>query len=126
MGSQTASVAVLYASDYGYSDRLSQTLAKGITKAGVPTDMIDMLSADPAEVVHLVGRSAGALSSCSFCFAFFRYNPVSGPRGGGAHRRPQRGCVFLPFIRISLFPFTVLSADPNRRAYTSKFTVSVH
>ena len=27
------SVAVLYASDYGFSDRLSQTLAKGITKA---------------------------------------------------------------------------------------------
>ena len=28
----TTSVAVLYASDYGFSDRLSQTLARGITK----------------------------------------------------------------------------------------------
>lgn len=27
-----ASVAVLYCSDYGFSDRLSQTLARGITK----------------------------------------------------------------------------------------------
>lgn len=47
MGKATASVAVLYASDYGFSDRLSQTLARGITKAGVATDMLDLLSADP-------------------------------------------------------------------------------
>ncbi|KAG2499462.1 hypothetical protein HYH03_002409 [Edaphochlamys debaryana] len=53
------SVAVLYASDYGFSDRLSQTLAKGITKAGVQTDMLDLLSADPQEVVAVVGRSKG-------------------------------------------------------------------
>jgi flavorubredoxin len=38
---------VLYTSDYGYSDRLSQTLAKGITKAGVKTEMVDVLSVDP-------------------------------------------------------------------------------
>ena len=47
VGKATASVAVLYASDYGFSDRLSQTLARGITKAGVATDMVDLLSADP-------------------------------------------------------------------------------
>lgn len=47
MGKSAASVAVLYASDYGYSDRLSQTLARGITKAGVATEMLDLLSADP-------------------------------------------------------------------------------
>lgn len=38
---------MLYTSDYGYSDRLSQTLAKGITKAGVKTEMVDVLSVDP-------------------------------------------------------------------------------
>jgi len=38
---------VLYASDYGFSDRLSQTLAHGITKAGVATEMADVLSVDP-------------------------------------------------------------------------------
>ena len=47
MGKAAASVAVLYASDYGFSDRLSQTLARGITKAGVATEMLDLLSADP-------------------------------------------------------------------------------
>lgn len=40
-------IAVLYCSDYGYSDRLSQTLAKGITKTGVKTEMVDVLSVDP-------------------------------------------------------------------------------
>jgi len=47
VGKATASVAVLYSSDYGYSDRLSQTLARGITKAGAATEMVDVLSVDP-------------------------------------------------------------------------------
>nr|WP_290228390.1 diflavin flavoprotein [Trichocoleus desertorum] len=52
-------VAVFYVSDYGYSDRLSQALAKGITKTGVAVEMMDLKSADPQEVQELVGRSAG-------------------------------------------------------------------
>eukprot|EP00798_Chlamydomonas_sp_ICE-L_P012083 gene12083-15193_t len=42
-----------------FSDRLSQTLAKGITKAGVQTEMVDMLSCDPQELVAITGRSKG-------------------------------------------------------------------
>jgi flavorubredoxin len=57
----SASVLVLYAADYGYSDRLSQQLARGITKAGVATEMADLLSADPQELVEAVGRSAGVV-----------------------------------------------------------------
>jgi flavorubredoxin len=41
-----ASVAVLYASDYGFSDRLSQSLARGVTKAAVGVEMADLLSVD--------------------------------------------------------------------------------
>lgn len=52
-------VAVLYAADYGYSDRLSQTLAKGITKAGVKTEMVDVLSVDPQELVGIMAASKG-------------------------------------------------------------------
>lgn len=52
-------VAVFYVSDYGYSDRLSQSLAKGITKTGVAVEMVDLKSADPQEVQELVGRSSG-------------------------------------------------------------------
>lgn len=54
-------VAVFYVSDYGYSDRLSQALARGITKTGAAVEMVDLKSADPQEVQELVGRSAGLI-----------------------------------------------------------------
>lgn len=54
-------IAVLYSAEYGYSDRLSQTLAKGVTKAGVPTEMVDMLSVDAQELVEIVGRSTAVV-----------------------------------------------------------------
>ena len=52
-------VAVFYMSDYGYSDRLSQALARGITKTGVAVEMMDLRSADPQEVNELVSRARG-------------------------------------------------------------------
>ncbi len=52
-------VAVFYISDYGYSDRLSQAIASGITKTGVAVEMVDLRSADFQEVQELVSRSAG-------------------------------------------------------------------
>ncbi|HEY9670565.1 MAG TPA: diflavin flavoprotein [Waterburya sp.] len=53
------SVVVFYVSDYGYSDRMSQALARGITKTGVGVEMMDLKSADPQEVQELVNRAAG-------------------------------------------------------------------
>ncbi|MDY6941125.1 MAG: diflavin flavoprotein [Cyanobacteriota bacterium] len=53
------SVAVFYVADYGYSDRLSQAVARGLTKTGVAVEMMDLKSADPQEVHELVGRTAG-------------------------------------------------------------------
>ncbi|MGG6237266.1 diflavin flavoprotein [Nodosilinea sp. AN01ver1] len=52
-------VAVFYVSDYGFSDRLSQSIARGITKTGVAVEMMDMRSADPQEVTELVSRAKG-------------------------------------------------------------------
>ncbi len=52
-------VAVFYVSDYGYSDRLSQALAKGITKTGVAVEMVDLKSGDPQEIQELVSRASG-------------------------------------------------------------------
>jgi flavorubredoxin/flavin reductase (DIM6/NTAB) family NADH-FMN oxidoreductase RutF len=52
-------VAVFYMSDYGYSDRLSQAIARGITKTGITVEMMDLRSADPQEVNELVGRATG-------------------------------------------------------------------
>ncbi|OKH17585.1 diflavin flavoprotein [[Limnothrix rosea] IAM M-220] len=56
-GDKTA--AVFYVSDYGYSDRISQAIAKGITKAGVAVEMVDLKVADPQDVHEIVGRAAG-------------------------------------------------------------------
>ena len=56
--SKTTNVLILYSSDYGYSDRLSQTLARGVTKAEVATEMMDLLSVDQQELVEAVGRSS--------------------------------------------------------------------
>jgi flavorubredoxin/flavin reductase (DIM6/NTAB) family NADH-FMN oxidoreductase RutF len=47
-------VALFYVSDYGYSDRLSQAIAKGINKTDVAVEMLDLKTADPQEVQELV------------------------------------------------------------------------
>ena len=54
-------VAVFYVSDYGYSDRISQAIARGISKTGVAVEMEDLRSADPQEVQELVGRVQGVV-----------------------------------------------------------------
>lgn len=53
------SVVVFYVSDYGYSDRLSQAIARGITKTGVGVEMMDLKSAEPQEVQETVSRAGG-------------------------------------------------------------------
>ncbi|WP_036480365.1 diflavin flavoprotein [Myxosarcina sp. GI1] len=52
-------VAVFYVSDYGYSDRLSQAIARGITKTEVAVEMVDLRSAENNEVHELVSRATG-------------------------------------------------------------------
>lgn len=52
-------VAVFYISDYGYSDRLSQAIARGITKTGVAVEMVDLRSADSTEVNEIASRATG-------------------------------------------------------------------
>ncbi|MBV8886417.1 MAG: diflavin flavoprotein, partial [Chroococcidiopsidaceae cyanobacterium CP_BM_RX_35] len=52
-------VAVFYVSDYGFSDRLSQAIAHGITKTGIAVEMMDLKSADLQEVKDLVSLAAG-------------------------------------------------------------------
>ena len=52
-------VAVFYVADYGFSDRLSQAIAKGITKTGVEVEMVDLRSADNTEIQEIVNHSVG-------------------------------------------------------------------
>ena len=54
-------VAVFYVSDYGYSDRLCQSIAKGITKTGLAVETLDLKSADPQEVKELASSAVGII-----------------------------------------------------------------
>jgi flavorubredoxin/flavin reductase (DIM6/NTAB) family NADH-FMN oxidoreductase RutF len=53
--------AVFYISDYGYSDRLSQAIARGITKAGVAVEMADLKAADPQEIQEIASRASALI-----------------------------------------------------------------
>jgi flavorubredoxin len=58
---QLTSVAVLYVSDYGYSDRLSQAVARGLTKTNTGVEMIDLNSTDLQELMEDVGKSGAVV-----------------------------------------------------------------
>ncbi|MDJ0633642.1 MAG: diflavin flavoprotein [Xenococcaceae cyanobacterium MO_188.B29] len=52
-------VLVFYVSHYGYSDRLAQSIARGLIKTGVGVEMIDLKTADPQQMQKLVSTAEG-------------------------------------------------------------------
>lgn len=54
-------VIVFYISDYGYSDRISQAIAKGITKTGITVEMCDLNAIEIQEIPEIVSHSAGII-----------------------------------------------------------------
>ncbi|MBD3882964.1 diflavin flavoprotein [Phormidium tenue FACHB-886] len=52
-------VALFYTSEYGYSDRLVQSIAQGITKTGVAVELLDLKYAEPHEISEMVSLAAG-------------------------------------------------------------------
>jgi flavorubredoxin/flavin reductase (DIM6/NTAB) family NADH-FMN oxidoreductase RutF len=53
-------VGIFYVSEYGYGDRMAQTIAKGISKTDVAVEMVDLGSGiDLQELRELVGRCTG-------------------------------------------------------------------
>jgi flavorubredoxin/flavin reductase (DIM6/NTAB) family NADH-FMN oxidoreductase RutF len=52
---------VCYVSDYGYSDRLSQAIGKGIIKTGVAVEMVDLKATDLQELRELVSHASGVV-----------------------------------------------------------------
>ncbi|CAG9467030.1 unnamed protein product [Pedinophyceae sp. YPF-701] len=52
-------VAVLYASAYGNTTAIAQAISRGITKAGVGVEMVNLESATADEVAEAVRRSSG-------------------------------------------------------------------
>ncbi|WP_071188209.1 diflavin flavoprotein [Trichormus sp. NMC-1] len=59
-------VGIFYVSEYGYSDRLAQSIANGIAKTGVAVEMIDLGgTVDLQELRELVGRCTGIVVGMS-------------------------------------------------------------
>ncbi len=52
-------VVVCYVSDYGYCDRISQAIGRGISKTGVAVEMVDLKAIDLQELRELVAHAAG-------------------------------------------------------------------
>ena len=50
-------VSVCYISDYGYCDRLSQSISHGISKADAQVQLVDLRSSDPQELAALISES---------------------------------------------------------------------
>eukprot|EP00249_Psilotum_nudum_P015689 c25468_g1_i1 orf=99-1802(+) len=58
---QVATVAVLYISDYGFSDQLSQALARGLTKTNTMVAMLDLNYVDTQELIECIGRCGAVI-----------------------------------------------------------------
>ena len=53
--------AVCYVSQYGFCDRLSQAIARGIDKAGAQVQLVDLRATDVQELTALVGDAAAVV-----------------------------------------------------------------
>ena len=49
--------AVVYVSQYGFCDRLSQAIARGISKTELPVQLVDLRGTDPQELTALVSEA---------------------------------------------------------------------
>ncbi len=59
--SAEAYAAVCYVSQYGFCDRLSQAIARGIQKAGAAVQLVDLRATDPQEISALVGEASAVV-----------------------------------------------------------------
>ena len=53
--------AVVYVSQYGFCDRLSQAIARGISKTELPVQMVDLRGTDPQELSALIGEASAVV-----------------------------------------------------------------
>jgi flavorubredoxin/flavin reductase (DIM6/NTAB) family NADH-FMN oxidoreductase RutF len=54
-------IGLYYMSEYGYGDRLAQSIGHGIQKTGVGVEMLDLTNTDLQEIQELAGRAAGII-----------------------------------------------------------------
>ncbi|OUT73314.1 MAG: diflavin flavoprotein A [Synechococcus sp. TMED19] len=53
--------AVVYVSQYGFCDRLSQAIARGISKTELPVQLVDLRGTDPQELTALVSDATAVV-----------------------------------------------------------------
>ena len=53
--------AVCYLSQYGFCDRLSQAIARGIGKADAQVQLVDLRATDPQELAALIGEASAVV-----------------------------------------------------------------
>lgn len=56
-----ATVCILYSGNYGFSDRLSQAVARGVTKANCAVEMHDLMCTETQELAEAVAESAAVV-----------------------------------------------------------------
>lgn len=56
-----AVVSLFYVSDYGFNDRLAQSIARGLTKTDVEVHMVDLNLAGTQEIVEAVGGASAVV-----------------------------------------------------------------
>lgn len=56
-----AYVAVCYVSQYGFCDRISQAIARGVAKAKAQVQLVDLRATDPQELSALIGEAAAVV-----------------------------------------------------------------
>ncbi len=126
-------VALFYVSDYGYSDRLAQSIAQGIQKTGVAIEMVDLRSAEPQEVQELVSRCAGvvigmppasgsaaAQTTISTVLAAVKGKQAVGMFESGGGDDEPIDPILLKFVELGLteaFPAIRIKQTPNETIY---------
>jgi len=125
--------ALFYVSDYGYSDRLAQSIAQGIQKTGVAIEMVDLRSAEPQEVQELVSRCAGvvigmppasgsaaAQTTISTVLAAAKGKQAVGMFESGGGDDEPIDPILLKFVELGLteaFPAIRIKQTPNETTY---------
>jgi len=126
-------VALFYVSDYGYSDRLAQSIAQGIQKTGVAIEMVDLRAAEPQEVQELVSRCAGivigmppasgsaaAQTTISTVLAAVKGKQAVGMFESGGGDDEPIDPILLKFVELGLteaFPAIRIKQTPNETTY---------
>jgi flavin reductase (DIM6/NTAB) family NADH-FMN oxidoreductase RutF len=56
-----AYAAICYVSQYGFCDRISQAIARGVSKAQAQVQLVDLRATDPQELSALIGEAAAVV-----------------------------------------------------------------